>query len=161
MAGIITKWQGDAQAYTHTKWFSYACGTYTSSWLQLLHHSLLIDIAQLYFPHHLENQIINSPTLNIWLSNVFHHTKLFAIFSIQPHGKNGNCIILIMFPCCTAKQETHTKNNTHNHGDNQITEPSSKALTKHSDFNDSDVAPLLYNVKARRPDPLIAQQPLP
>ena len=61
------------------------------------------------FSPHLKNQIIKPPTLNIWFSNVFHHTKLFAIFAIQPHGgyiKNGNCITLSMFPCCTDKMKS-------------------------------------------------------
>jgi len=74
----------------------------------------------------------------------------------------GNAITLPIFytvPCSAADRESRSKKMLT--GDNAITEPNPKELTKHGCLDSSGVTPYLGTIKVRCPDPSIAQQLLP
>ena len=68
------------------------------------------------------------------------------------------------FLCTTVvlqSEDQAEQKSTDDHGMMASTEPNSKELTEHGGFDDLCVASPLDAIKARCPDPLITQQPLP
>ena len=59
------------------------------------------------------------------------------------------------------RENQAAQKNAHDHGEKASTESGSKELTKHGGSDNSSHAPPLGTIKARCPNPLIAQQPHP
>jgi hypothetical protein len=73
--------------------------------------------------------------------------------------KKCNCIARFFCSGVVLQSENHAvQKNTNDHGDNRITEPGSKELTKRPRSVNSDDASPFVTIMTRCPDPPIAQK---
>ena len=136
------------------------------SWLQLCHHPFFTGMVELFFPHHRKNRIVNHPQNSTFDSQMLSPQQSYSRF-LQCCCTGATLRIATaspdFFTCarCTAKWESGSTKNAHDHGEKASTESGSKELTKHGGSDNSGHAPPLGTIKARCPDPPIAQQPRP